>query len=170
MIQEPLRSVEEQLSDPYPNNIIFYCHYDDNPNMTKGRYSWEDQWIDEVTRPCKLLSRRAAAKEEEKLAISEDGTRRTTTSTTITTATTMRYYYTMAMMTEDEIDDGYILPQFHIPDDEKDQHVLEDVPRYAIKVQDRLYSKDEFLKGKYAFRHEMMLSDEVFPQSWMNLR
>jgi hypothetical protein len=155
--------VEEQLSDPYPNNIIFYCHYDDNPDMTKGEYLWEEQWVDIVTRPCKLLSRRAAAKEEEKLAISD------ASSKTITTATTMRYYYTMAMMTEAEIDDGYILPKFHIPDDEKDQHVLVDVPRHAIKVQDRLYSKDEFLIGKYAFRHEMMLSDEIFPKAWMNL-
>ncbi len=139
--------------------------------MTEGRYPWEEKWLDIVTRPCKVLSRREVATAEEVAigAIQDDGTTKSSTAKT----TSVRYYYTMAMLTEDEIigddgDEGYIVPNFHIPDDERDGHVLVDVPRHAIKVQDRLYSKDEFLKGKHAFRHEMMLPDEIFPEAWRN--
>jgi hypothetical protein len=175
IITDPLRTAVEQLTDPYPNNIIFYCHYDDTPNMTEGRYPWEEKWLSIVTRPCKVLSRREVATAEEVAigAIQEDGTTKSST----TKPTSVWYYYTMAMLTEDEIigddddddgDEGYIVPNFHIPDDERDGHVLVDVPRHAIKVQDRLYSKDEFLKGKHAFRHEIMLPDEIFPEAWRN--
>ncbi len=159
LIQEPLRTVEEQLSNPYPPNVIFYCHYDDNDDMTAGRWPWEEQWISIVTRPCKVLSRRGVEKEIH--ATFDDGTPVTTTAT--------RHYYDMAMLSTSEIEEGYIRPTFNIPDEEKDMHVLVDVPRYAIKVADRLYAKDEFLTDKYAFRHEMML-DEIFPESWKNLR
>jgi len=124
--------------------------------MTAGHWPWEEQWISIIT----VLSRRGV--EEEIHATFEDGTPVTTTA--------MRYYYDMAMLSTSEIEDGYIRPTFNIPDEEKDMHILVDVPRHAIKVADRLYAKDEFLTEKYAFRHEMMFPDEIFPEAWKNLQ
>jgi len=42
------------------------------------------------------------------------------------------------------------------------------VPGYAIDARDRQYTKDEFIEN--AFRHEMMMPDDIFPDDWMNLK
>ena len=44
---------------------------------------------------------------------------------------------------------------------------VEDVPRWAIVFANSQYTSDIFLPN--AFRHEMMIPDEIFPTSWMNL-
>ena len=44
---------------------------------------------------------------------------------------------------------------------------VKDVPRWAILFVNSQYSSDTYLPN--AFRHEMMIPDEIFPSSWMNL-
>jgi len=44
---------------------------------------------------------------------------------------------------------------------------VHDVPREAIKFSNHKYTSDMFLED--AFRHEIMISDEIFPESWKDL-
>ncbi|KAL3801644.1 hypothetical protein HJC23_013149 [Cyclotella cryptica] len=44
---------------------------------------------------------------------------------------------------------------------------VKDVPQWGIQFINRQYSSDLFLRN--AFRHEMMIPDSIFPESWMNL-
>lgn len=43
---------------------------------------------------------------------------------------------------------------------------LDDIPSIAIRFTDRPYTSDMFLKE--AFRHSIMVSDDLWPSSWMN--
>ena len=47
------------------------------------------------------------------------------------------------------------------------KEVLFDVPRDVFHFEDAAYSRDHCLP--YAFRHPMMIPDEIFPKTWMNL-
>jgi hypothetical protein len=52
-------------------------------------------------------------------------------------------------------------------EDNKSEKLL-DAPREAFRFMDRPYTTDMFLPN--AFRHAMMIPDEMFPESWMNLK
>ena len=41
------------------------------------------------------------------------------------------------------------------------------VPQWGIQIVNTQYSSDMFLSN--AFRHELMVPDNIFPISWMNL-
>lgn len=148
-LQEPLRTASEQRSDPYPDNIVFYCHYDYEPGISEGPWIWQDEWIGLRMNPCKIISREAGTGD----VVDADGK--------------MVYYYTLVMLTEDELQygNGILPPVEVIPSGEN--HLLANVPGWAIEVRDKLYTKDEFVKN--SFRHEMMMPDEIFPKSWKNL-
>lgn len=45
---------------------------------------------------------------------------------------------------------------------------LTDVPRQALKFVDKPYTTDLHLGN--AFRHEIMIPDEIFPDKWRNLK
>ena len=45
--------------------------------------------------------------------------------------------------------------------------VVENIPQWAIQFVNREYSSDMHLEN--AFRHEMMISDSMFPEFWMNI-
>ena len=143
---EPLLQTEsEQLADPYPDNIIFYCHYDYEIGDPAKTWRWEDDWIGLPWYPCKVISRSEV----------KDGK-------------AVGYLYNMQMLTEDEIEEGRILaPHVAIPSGGDHSHVLSHVPRWAIEAKDKLYTKDEFVT-KSLFRHEMMMPDDIFPKAWMN--
>jgi SET domain len=51
--------------------------------------------------------------------------------------------------------------------EEKKDEKLTDAPREAFKFVDRPYTSDMFLGN--AFRHSMMIPDDMFPEIWMNL-
>lgn len=152
-----LRTATEQHSDPYPGNIVFYCHYDYSPEHGSNPEPWtwdEDQIFEDLT-PCKILDRYEGEEENEIL-------------------------YRVIMMDQTEIHaDLDIMHGGHrdldimhgglaaIPP-AGDVHIIEGVPRSGIKARDKLYSKDEFLPG--SFRHEMMFPDDIFPHAWRNLR
>merc|ERR1719232_87728 len=62
-----------------------------------------------------------------------------------------KYFYKVALrMTEDDVNFFKVF--------------VYGVPREAIKFSDRPYSSDMFMED--AFRHEIMIPDEIFPESW----
>ncbi|KAL7526358.1 hypothetical protein ACHAXR_004417, partial [Thalassiosira sp. AJA248-18] len=118
----PLRTETEQLPEPYPENIVFYCHYGYEPGVPEGPWEWVDEWAFLPTCPCDIISREAGE-------VDNDGN--------------TAYYYTAVIWNEDELGDDTINKMEHdIPSGQN--HILTDVPRWAIEIQDRLYSKDEF--------------------------
>ena len=165
---EPLWTIQEQSIDPYPDNIIFYCHYDYHPGLEGGEYRWEDSWASELRLiPCQIITREYRT----------------------TFVDTVGYYYSTIMLTMDQVDVSTVMisnidDTDYDDDDEVDTpplplsnndaipprgtvHVLTDVPRWAIKVRDKLYSKDEYKVR--SFRHEMMIPNDMFPETWKNI-
>jgi SET domain len=53
-------------------------------------------------------------------------------------------------------------------EDEENHVLLENVPRLALRFTDAPYSTDMFLYN--AFRHEIGIPDDIFPEAWRNLR
>lgn len=146
-IKEPLRTEEEELTDPYPDNVVYYCHYGYEPGIPEGQWEWEDEFINLPLYPCEIHAREAVVVSE------ADGS--------------TEYRYTLVMLEEDEIGEHVIRPVWPIPSGEV--HVLTNVPRRAIEVRDKQYEKDEFLENEHSFRHEMMMPDEIFPEAWKNI-
>ena len=145
-LYKPLRTATEQRDEPYPDHFVFYCHYGYEPGTSEGPWMWMDEYEYLTTAPCKLISREAEV-------VDADGNG--------------EYYYTVVMLDEDQLEDGMISTMEHnIPAGEN--HILTNVPRWAIGVKDKLYKKDEFLEK--SFRHEMLMPDEIFPESWKNLQ
>jgi hypothetical protein len=161
---EPLRTIDEQVIEPYPDNIIFYCHYDYHPGMEEGEYRWDNAWASELLLiPCQIITREYRT----------------------TFVDTVGYYYSTIMLTLDQVDVSTMMISNidNTDDDEVDipplllsndvipprgtVHVLTDVPRWAIKVRDKMYSKDEYKVR--SFRHEMMIPNDMFPEMWKNI-
>ena len=46
-------------------------------------------------------------------------------------------------------------------------HIVTHVPRHAIRFSDKIYTTDVHLPG--AFRHEIHIPDDVFPEAWKDL-
>jgi hypothetical protein len=167
----PLRTIYEQEDEPYPENLAFYCHTDsfgtfedlaDEGLFLWGEGEWEyewsernnwDDWDEDVNAkarwtpkfPCEIIHR------SEEVAFDDDGNN-------------IGHRYSAILLTEDDVPNN-VRTEIIIPSDEK--HVIHDIPRMAIVVRDKMYSKNEFLNG--SFRHAMMLPDDIFPASWMNL-
>ena len=49
-----------------------------------------------------------------------------------------------------------------------DKTTVTKVPRKALSFTQQMYGSDMFLKE--AFRHEIMIPDEIFPDAWRNLK
>ena len=47
-------------------------------------------------------------------------------------------------------------------------HIVTQVPRHAIRFTDKIYTTDPHLPT--AFRHEIHLPDDVFPEQWKDLK
>jgi len=67
------------------------------------------------------------------------------------------YIYTLEFEVRKEVDDETFL----------ERHEITNAPRKSLLFANRDYTSDIFLKN--AFRHEMILPDDVFPEAWMNL-
>ncbi|KAL7514953.1 hypothetical protein ACHAXN_012227 [Cyclotella atomus] len=141
----PLRTVTEQESEPYSDNVVFFCHYEYYERWSGGSWEWESNWQGVTLYPCKITSRKST--------ISEDGS--------------IEYHYDAMMITISEMKKYKLFSPSGevIPDGEK--HILTGLPRSAIEVRDKMYTKDEYMPN--SFRHEMMMPDEIFPAAWMNL-
>lgn len=75
---------------------------------------------------------------------------------------------------EEDIEHGYMYTlEFEVRKEVGDEafserHEITNAPRKALSFANRDYTSDVFLKK--AFRHEMILPDEVFPEAWKNLK
>ena len=68
-----------------------------------------------------------------------------------------KWFYTVVMMELDENDKSQV-----------ENHLVNNIPREAIRVVDRPYTSDIFLLN--AFRHDIRIPDSIFPEAWRNLR
>lgn len=160
----PLRTVFEQEDDPYPQNLVIYCHTDSFGEglflWGEGEYEYEwsemnnwDEWDQDVNSearwtakfPCEIIYR------SEEAYVDDEGNN-------------IGHRYSATLITQDNVQEN-VWTQISIPSDEK--HVIHDIPRMAISIRDKMYSKNEFLEG--SFRHAMMIPDDIFPVAWMNL-
>ena len=142
-----LRTEFEQLSNPYPKNVILQCNIkffrviDWALWQRKGQVNITDyhglQW-----EPCDVLRVRDGAT---KWSHDDSGGEKDS------------FRYTAAYSISK--DDGNSEDSRH----EK----LVDAPRQAFRFLDRPYTTDMFLPN--AFRHPMMIPDDMFPEYWMNL-
>ncbi|KAL7494773.1 hypothetical protein ACHAWT_003346 [Skeletonema menzelii] len=167
----PLRTIYEQESEPYPQNLVFYCHTEtfgtSADSMSEGLFlwgegTWEYEWGERndwgvwefdwgnagrwsPKFPCKIIHR------SEETIFDDYGNN-------------FGHSYSAVLLTEDEVPED-MWAEIIIPQNEK--HVIYEIPRVAISVRDKMYSKNEFLDG--SFRHAMMIPDDIFPKAWINL-
>jgi hypothetical protein len=165
----------EQVNEPYPQNIVFYCHtyslkeeeYVDEWSLSEAGY-WEYEWDEDDTfadeeneysvwrenyiffspkYPCNILDR------SEESSFDDDGNY-------------IGHTYSVLLLAEDEVATDEVWVQGMAPAGEK--HVIRKIPRAAIDIRDKMYTKNEFLSG--SFRHPMMIPGDIFPKTWINLR
>ena len=138
-----LRTEKEQQTDPYPSNVEMWCYYN-LPLLTEGSpvtASWEPSEVMTRNHPCEIVSR-------------EDGEKVAS--------------YTVKFL-EQKSHLGDYGKKDKIPGIPKGCSLtVSGMPREAIKFVAQRYSSDIFLPG--AFRHEIMIPDDIWPEAWKNLR
>lgn len=138
-----VRTLEEQKTDPYPDNLQTICYYDadakvvsvDEENQIIYTY-WDDDLLPhECMRPCNILERYPDPRDPS------------------------QYVYTAEML--------------HFDGEEKfwfcairdGKHISRAVTYDGILILDRPYTHDMFLEQ--AFRHEIGVPDGFYPKEWM---
>ena len=155
----PIKTKEEQKSNPYPHGVVFKCQVNLNH---KDAYLIEPETVPFFTREW-----------EEKLdspSDSEDNHYHKNCNVTDR--------YEMEDSSDDEEEEGAhkylytifvdVEKQLEDLDPIKERHEIENVPRDAIQFVNVPYTSDVFLKN--SFRHEMHLPDSIFPESWKNVK
>lgn len=143
-----IRTEEEQEIVPYAENLDIYCFFnqtEDREDMEKVVWEadlddWRERNGDAVKYPCFILERHRM----------DDGT--------------FLYTVELNMRDEDEVDSD----DDDSSSEDGDIIILEDVPQYGIQFVNKPYSSDFLLRG--AFRHEMIIPDEMMQEDWKNLR
>ena len=158
---QALRTQEELKEHPYPENIFTSCFYDYNVTQhtsqqgtaTYGNHEnnkhittvpWENKrGIFQLhnLRPCIILRR-----ENSQLTHSrrKQGTR-----------------FVVQIRNRPNLPTHAKVPAGHV-------HIVKQVPRHAIRLTDKIYTTDQHLPT--AFRHEIHLPDDVFPEQWKDLK
>lgn len=154
----PIKTVEEQKLDPYPNNIDFECYV--NLEIGIGPYyaapktkpfyrrEWEEEDMPDKNKKshkCRVIGRYEVSISFDDDLVEEE-------------KEDHPYFYTIELKNVKKKQDKKIIHE---------DHVITDVPYDAILMQNKKYSSDMFLKN--AFRHEMRLPDDIFPKAWMDL-
>lgn len=140
--EKVIRTQEEQRSNPYPDNIITSCKYDNVWNKRELEFEgeiFERSFLQETDersklRPCLIISRDTL-----------DG----------------KDFYTAIMLNGRGIRVGNEIPLGQI-------HRITNIPRNAIELKDDAYSSDFHLKN--TFRHSIGIPDKIFPSAWINLK
>jgi hypothetical protein len=157
-VSEPIRTLEEQKSNPYPKNVVIKCRVDIEYEI--GNYThapkttpfYKRKWVTEDMgrrnknmRKCNVTSRREIPRisfDDEKPE-DNDG---------------HPYLYTIEVNNVKKQQGKLSI---------RENHVITHVPYEAIEFVNEKYTSDMFLKS--AFRHEMALPDGLWPEAWMNL-
>ena len=137
-----LRTMEEQQNDPYPSNIETWCYYS-LPPLRRGlpiTKKWNGLADFRRSQPCEIISK--------------DGSGQST-------------LYSVKFLEQKSLLGRYGSKD-KLPGIPKGCSLtVSDMPREAIKFVDRRYSGDMFLPG--AFRHEIEVPDDIWPEAWKNL-
>ena len=158
----PLRTMEEQIDDPYPTTLQIRCKLNINhrgaylhvmetiPFFTRefnAENDIPDDSDDKHVHNCNITDRYPKEDEEESSDDEEEEE-----------YAGHEYLYSVTLEVQKEAGEN----------DEAvtELHEVEMVPRRAFEFANLRYTSDVFLKG--AFRHEMILPDELFPKAWMN--
>ena len=130
----PLRTVFEQMREPYPRNVELWCE-----EAFDTRRIWRkllelgamDKFLEGSDRLCRCDLLRKETDDQ-------------------------GFVWYTAMLIDDDQDD-----------DKKPNHrIMAKVPRQAFRFMDRPYTTDMHLPN--AFRHDMRIPDELFPEKWKN--
>eukprot|EP00542_Grammatophora_oceanica_P021965 CAMPEP_0194031274 /NCGR_PEP_ID=MMETSP0009_2-20130614/4487_1 /TAXON_ID=210454 /ORGANISM="Grammatophora oceanica, Strain CCMP 410" /LENGTH=646 /DNA_ID=CAMNT_0038671395 /DNA_START=148 /DNA_END=2088 /DNA_ORIENTATION=- len=160
-----MRTYDEQLANPYPSSVSTACMYEHindeetgqylnvysfgHEVLVKNYYSVEEDALDYMfLRPCRILDRYEVDPEELGWDENARGPDR---------HASMHFGYSVEILNMDHTSIDQFLTE---------PLVVENVPRSAITFVDSAYSTDQSLE--IAFRHTMMLPDELFPESWRN--
>uniref|UniRef100_A0A7S1Y7F5 SET domain-containing protein n=1 Tax=Grammatophora oceanica TaxID=210454 RepID=A0A7S1Y7F5_9STRA len=142
-----VRTTDEQISFPYPDNVFTACFYEYDPtkfidgkatsktrvrsdtwNFTRSVFDWKN------LRPCSIVKRDSLP--------------------------TKTYLYTVQMRNRYGLKKEERIPKGTV-------HLVSRVPRQSIRFMDKLYTTDQHLEG--AFRHEIGIRDDIFPSQWKDL-
>ena len=163
-LNTPIRTMAEQLDDPYHISIEFKCFVNVNHDsaylfapltVPYYRREWErkldmrDDSDDVHHNPCNITMRYELDDEDD----SEDDDE---VEETFQSELRHKYLYTIELVVQKQVGNEFF----------SERHEITDTPREAIAFVNLPYSSDIFLKN--AFRHEMILPDDVFPKAWMN--
>ena len=139
----PLRTEVEQRVVPYAKNLEILCffNYDDERILVWKEYDdWRKNNHSVKKFPCNILQRYHA----------EDGS----------------FLYTVKLelpfTKEEEDNEGDLKYEM-----EEKFVIVKDLPQFAIQFINSQYKSDLFLRN--AFRHELMIPDNMMPSSWKNL-
>ena len=138
---ESIRTKEEQLNHPYPQNIMFKCFFKKiwtrNDIKEKGFHRrtrpFHKDDFDGSLKPCEILQRYEI-----------DG----------------ETYYTVKILIK-KVSKSKKLSNIIKPQ-------ITHMPRTAIQITDKMYTTDIHLKN--AFRHPIGIPDEIFPSKWINIK
>jgi hypothetical protein len=161
---QALRTESELSTHPYPDNVATSCFYkysDNKENAEQDFYGKATTVQNEVTtfawnltrgifelsslRPCSIIQR-----SNDKANV--NGIQNKKSKGTLFT---VRIRNRKGLPTTEQIPDGMV-------------HIVKDVPRYAIRLTDKMYSTDQHLEN--AFRHEINIPDDIFPSQWKDLQ
>lgn len=150
--EEPYRVMYEQSAKPYPDNLKFYCFYDqleeEDPDIggqedayrkklsssSRGfrQFSWDVHEDHPCFRPCQIVERYDREEDDEPR-------------------------YTVEMF---RLDNPFVMYYCSISMDYR----VTDVHHSDIKLLDKPYTPDLFLP--WAFRHEIGVPEGFYPESW----
>jgi len=138
---EPLRTIEEQKTNPYPSNLITMCSTPDWSSRRGHRnITWYDpqewSWWEGLTY-CHILERELNRK-------------------------TGDFVYTVQLMFSGSHNPSKLTFDEKMP--RSSMYIDEMVPRRAIRFVEKPYEDDEHLPG--VFRHPIKLPEELVPGAW----
>lgn len=158
--ETPIKTMSEQMNDPYPHSVQVMCYTNANdiepylfvPSVTP--YFARD-WSVEVDfgehRDDHLHLCNVTERYDREIDLEDDGEEEDEAPDD------HEFFYSVELWAEKKVDEVPFI----------ERHEISDVPRKAIHFGNRDFTSDVYLKQ--AFRHEMILPDDIFPQAWMNI-
>lgn len=157
--ETPIRTVDEQATDPYPHSVYIRCFANVNHAAS---YLFEPETVPYFTRDWdyeKDLPDDADDRHHHRCNITEryldDGD--SGDDSEDDGETRHKYLYTVEMDVRKQYEED--------TSGITERHEIEHVPREAIEFVNQHYTSDVFLKN--SFRHTMQLPDDIFPKAWM---
>jgi len=148
--QNDVRTIEEQKTKPYPDNLETVCFYDNDATMLNfdakkqivyTTWAVEEDWSPhECMRPCRILKRYVSDVDDDEHSD--------------------EWMYTAEMLPFDGPKEICNLIG--------GRHIAADVPWDAILIVDRPRTTDTFLDQ--AFRHEIGVPSDLYPSAWLRKR